>query len=577
MLTKVIIRNFKRFEAAEIDLGSPVVFVGPNNSGKTSAMQALTLWDVGLRRWMEKRAGEETPKRRSGVAINRRDLLAIPHPSARQLWRTLRVREVRRTPKGHATRNVRIDIAVEGQGATGLWKCGLEFNYANEESIYCRPLRQGKTRMPIPREAPGVNLVFLAPMSGLASIEPRIDPGAVNVRIGEGRTAEVLRNLCYRLYSEDRERWHLLVEQILQLFGARLQSPEFVAGRGEIAMKYIEEQTSYDLSMSGRGMQQTVLVLAYLYLNTGSVIMLDEPGANLEILRQKQIYRLVSDVASNTGSQIVAASHSAALLNEAVERDLVIAFAGQPHALDTGRDQVLKALTSIGFDQYCQAEQTGWVLYLEGPTDLAILRTFAQRSGNPRFIGALDRPFVKYVGNQPFQARQHFFALREALPSLRGIAILDRLYKRPDDAPGLDMFTWRRREIENYVCTRATLGTYAAASAQADEAGPLFATAERSRRTTAMNEAIAEIEGALKKLGKESPWSPDLKASDEFLKPLFADYSSRLGLPNTFSRKSFYELARYVPESEIPDEVWQKLEAIAATKEAADNNQADGK
>lgn len=573
MLTKLTVRNFKRFEAAEIDLGSPVVFVGPNNSGKTSAMQALSLWDVGLRRWIEKRSGEETPRKRSGVAISRRDLLAIPHPSARQLWRTLRVREVRRTPEGHSTKNIRIDIAVEGQGAMGLWKCGLEFDYANEESIYCRPLRQGETQMPIPREAPGMNVVFLPPMSGLASIEPRFDPGAVNVRIGEGRTAEVLRNLCYRLYTEDRERWQLLIEQIHQLFGAHLQSPEFIAGRGEIAMKYSEEQFSYDLSMSGRGMQQTLLVLAYLYLNRGSVIMLDEPGANLEILRQKQIFRLVSDVAADTGSQIVAASHSVTLLNEAAERDLVIAFTGQPHALDTGRDQVIKALTSIGFDQYYQAEQTGWVLYLEGPSDLAILRTFAQRSGNPRFIAALDRPFVKHVGNQPSKARRHFIALREALPSLQGIAVLDRLDKEPDHAPGLEILMWDRREIENYVCTQATLGKYAAESVRADKTGPLFAPAEKRRRTTAMNEAVAEIESALKKLGKGSPWSSDLKASDEFLKPLFADYFGRLGLPNTFSRKSFYELARYVPESEIPDEVWQKLEAIAATKEAADNGQ----
>ncbi|HVA23197.1 MAG TPA: AAA family ATPase, partial [Chloroflexota bacterium] len=47
MLTKITIRNFKRFDDVEIELGSPVVFIGPNNSGKTSALQALALWDVG--------------------------------------------------------------------------------------------------------------------------------------------------------------------------------------------------------------------------------------------------------------------------------------------------------------------------------------------------------------------------------------------------------------------------------------------------------------------------------------------------------------------------------------------------
>jgi len=50
MLTKIIVQNFKRFGNVEIELGSPVVFIGPNNSGKTSALQALALWDVGIKR-----------------------------------------------------------------------------------------------------------------------------------------------------------------------------------------------------------------------------------------------------------------------------------------------------------------------------------------------------------------------------------------------------------------------------------------------------------------------------------------------------------------------------------------------
>ncbi len=37
MLTRLTIRNFKRFDKVDIELGSPVVFIGPNNSGKRSA------------------------------------------------------------------------------------------------------------------------------------------------------------------------------------------------------------------------------------------------------------------------------------------------------------------------------------------------------------------------------------------------------------------------------------------------------------------------------------------------------------------------------------------------------------
>ena len=62
-----------------------------------------------------------------------------------------------------------------------------------------------------------------------------------------------------------------------------------------------------------------------------------------------------------------------------------------------------------------------------------------------------------------------------------------------------------------------------------------------------MHAAIDEIESALKALGKPSPWSEDIKASDEFLDPLFASYFKRLDLPNLMAKKNFHELAEYVP------------------------------
>jgi predicted ATP-dependent endonuclease of OLD family len=66
MLTRLQIRNFKRFGEVDIELGKSVVFIGPNNSGKTSALQALALWDIGLRQWNAKRGksvSRKTPRR----------------------------------------------------------------------------------------------------------------------------------------------------------------------------------------------------------------------------------------------------------------------------------------------------------------------------------------------------------------------------------------------------------------------------------------------------------------------------------------------------------------------------------
>ena len=90
MLTKLTVRNFKRFGEVEVELGNPVVFIGPNNSGKTSAMQALALWDIGLKRWNEKYSGKRTPQNRPGVTINRSP--RYPRSEAALLWRELHTR-----------------------------------------------------------------------------------------------------------------------------------------------------------------------------------------------------------------------------------------------------------------------------------------------------------------------------------------------------------------------------------------------------------------------------------------------------------------------------------------------------
>lgn len=568
MLTRATIRNFKRFDEVSFELGNPVVFIGPNNSGKTTALQALALWDLGLRRWNEKRSGQP-PEKRPGVTINRRDLIALPVPRANLLWRDLHVRDTRRiSQEKKETQNVRIEITVEGVTDGVLWQCGIEFDYANEESFYCKPLRLAggptPSRMEIPSQASSVRIAFLPPMSGLAANETRLDPGAVNVRLGEGRTAEVLRNLCYRLADADDKAWERLRSRIRNLFHVELDEPEYIAERGEIAMTYRDPSGIHlDISASGRGLQQTLLLLAHLSLNPGSALLVDEPDAHLEILRQRQIYQVLSDAAREYGSQVIMASHSEVILNEAADRDVVVAFVGKPHRIDDRGSQLLKSLKEIGFDQYYQAEQTGWVLYLEGSTDLAILRAFARVLDHPA-QAALERPFVHYVENKPAKARDHFYGLREAKPDLQGFALFDRLDLQLESNPHLQQWTLRRREIENYLCFRETLLAWTLDAAQ-NQTGPLFSTVWQEQ----MEASIQEVQAAMSVLGKGSPWSPDAKVSDDFLNPLFDHFFRALNLPNLMRKTDYHVLAQYVPKELIDPEIHEVLDQIIGVRKRA--------
>ena len=214
------------------------------------------------------------------------------------------------------------------------------------------------------------------------------------------------------------------------IVGVKLLTPKYIQERSELTMAYEEPGgTRLDLSSAGHGLHQTLLLLAYLYANPQTVLLLDEPDAHLEVLRQRQIYQLLTELAERQGSQIDAASHSEVVLNKAADRHIVIAFVGKPHRLRDHRgSQVLKALTDLGLEpEYYQAEQTGWVLYVEGATDLVILKAFAATLEHPA-AQVLAKVFVHYVStNLPQPERDHFRGLYEAKPDLVGPALLDRL------------------------------------------------------------------------------------------------------------------------------------------------------
>ncbi len=583
MLTKLTIRNFKRLKEAEIPLGQAVVFIGPNNSGKTTALQALALWEIGLRAWLAERGGKASPEKRPGVTINRRDLIALPVPAANLLWSDLHVRG---GSKDRKTQNIRMEVIVEGQTDGKPWSCGFEFDYTSNEALICRPVRQEGyadkpvneavfTKVPLALlNAEGrMRVCYLPPMSGLAAVEPKVEQGRIDVLLGEGQTAQVLRNLCHTAFRSPPPAWAEICEQMKSLFGLSLAEPEYVEQRGEIVLRYeergnTERGTTLDISSAGRGAQQTLLLLAYIAANPGAILLLDEPDAHLEILRQRQIYNKLVELTSRRGSQIIAASHSEVVLDEAAGRHTVIAFIGKPHELTGGRTgHALKALRDIGFENYYQAEQTGWVLFLEDSTDLPILRALAQKLGHEA-VGFLEKPYVCYLGtNVPQMARNHFFGLREAKPDLVGVALFDRLEKELQPHDDLIELMWRKREIENYLCKREVLLAFAASSG--DENEPLFEQALRPERVKVMEEEIAKLTNALQLFGKGSPWSDDIKATDEFLDPLFKNYSQQLGI-NLCLRKSQYAiLAEFLEKKNIDPEVVEKLDQIVRVAKRA--------
>lgn len=496
LLHYIEIENFKRFGGRErIELHHPAVLIGPNNCGKTSAIQALALWSQAVRTWYDVRK-DSSAKERTATSLNRLNIVAVPVTRTRFFWHNTHVR------KGNKDIPMVLTVGVEYQGK--VRPLAMRFRSQGDELVYCTPDDSVIGELELIRHAAGLRVELLYPMSGLDTEEPVLQPGRVDVLLGQGRTADVLRNLCLTVAQSNETDWGRVVQLMRRLFNIELGAPEETT-RGSIMLSYRQPgvKEPLDISSAGRGMLQMLLVFAYLYAHKGSVLLVDEPDAHLEILRQKQVYVLLRDIASENRSQVVMVTHSEVILDEALDNNLTLLLEGRADDL-AKKQNIRNSLKHFGAEHYVKARERGYVLYIEGGTDVDMLRGLAQKLAHPVADIWDERINSFYVQNNfPLQhtqaelerveggfgitPRDHFNGLRTLLPDLRGLAILDNdgQNRQDRDEGALQIRYWRRYEAENYFVTPELLRRYAYAHYPADD---LFA--QQTRAT--VDEALAD-------------------------------------------------------------------------------------
>lgn len=491
------LENFKRFgERQRIELDHPAVLIGPNNCGKTSAIQALALWSQAVRTWYDARR-HSAAKERTATPLNRLNIVSVPVQRTRFFWHNTHVR------KGSKDIPLIITVGVEYQGK--IQPLTMRFRNQGDELVYCAPDPEVAGDLPFIAHAAELRVELLYPMSGLDTEEPILQPGRLDVLLGQGRTADVLRNLCLSVSRESDDDWNHIVKLLKRLFHVELGKPEETT-RGSITLAYRQTNVkeALDISSAGRGMLQMLLVFAYLYSHKRSVLLVDEPDAHLEILRQKQVYVLLRDIASKNGSQVVLVTHSEQILDEALDRNLTLLLDGRADDL-AGKQQIRNSLKHFGAEHYVRARERGYVLYVEGGTDVDMLRALAERLNHRAAEIWDERINTFYVqNNYPIQdadaeldrveggfgvtPRDHFNGLRGLVPELVGLAILDNdgQNRQDRDDGSLKVRYWRRYETENYFITPDLLKNFARDRYPADD---LFAR----DAYTAIDAALAEV------------------------------------------------------------------------------------
>lgn len=559
MIRKVTLKNFKRFEDVEFDLSGHVVLAGPNNTGKTTLLQAIAAWALAYGKWRE--LNDFNP-RRNGYPWQDLERLAFSAVSLRSfdlLWR-------------NRQRNEPLEIGVQVDGAPMLT---MEFRFRAAGQMQVHPKSECSSET-VSHPAYRLQATFVPAMAGLAREEMRLaDPEAIRYLLAQGRPGEVLRNLLVTAHA-DQPAWRMLNATVYRMFGASLLPP--IPGA---PLECEFQQTSpdrvpaadlprMDIASAGSGFLQVLLVLS-LMLTQGDaqaqqVLLIDEPDAHLHLILQRTIYEELRSVAALRGAQLLVATHSEKVIESAEPRELYLMFGAPRKVSSTGEQALLmQSLGALTHSDLLEANGALGVLYAEDITDFALLDAFARVLGDEAALRLLTVQVVRKRSRAPVpdglgdvQPARHWEMLKLVSPALPAAELLDGDSKNKadesvtGDAARMQRLRWRYYEVESYLLHPAAWQRFIES-----QVGPGAAS------EAAVAAAFAEMDRVFEAAFRTRPLSPSpleerVLKTEPVSKTVIPAMLQAAGL-NQFGKSRYFEIAQCFRPDEVHPEVREKI------------------
>lgn len=435
MIERLEIRNLKRFGELVCTLPEHLVITGPNNCGKTTLLQAIAFWSEMATRWAEYNPdlSRDADGNYPGTELNLLRISSIPLADWDHLWLEKAV-------------NTPVSIRLQIDGVT----LGFELVYGSREIAHVRPTKDvSESALEQFLREPLIP-IYIPPMSGVDRQEPTYGPEVIRARLARAQAGTVLRNMLLGV-STNPDNWQELRGIIARLFGYELTFPSAGA---EILAGYCERRAapSLDYSNGAAGFLQIVMIYAAIFQRHRSVILIDEPDAHLHIYLQERLYRDLRQRSMRHGWQLIIATHSERMIREARTEDLRL-LSGKLYEIQKTQGPV--GVPRLSNSVLLEAHHKKRILYLEGETDLKILRAWAAVLEHS-LCQFLEEPFWQRNTEDKWKAVRHFEALRLNVPSVRGVELRDRNHRgegigRSERPEGLRLLVWERFEIENYL------------------------------------------------------------------------------------------------------------------------------
>jgi predicted ATPase len=560
IIRRITLKNFKRFDALDFEVPGHLVLAGPNNTGKTTLLQAISAWSFGLTKWLELGADHNPRRGFPWQDLERAQFSAVALRSFDLLWRNRRGLEA-----------LEIGLQLGGLPSPAV----LEFQFQAPGLARVRP----RADFPVMLAKIGgfdFKATFIPAIAGLNPIERRLaDREAIQDLLSQARAGEVLRNLLV-LAHQDELAWRSLNEALGRMFGIALLPPTRGAAL-ECEYKRANEDTAFDISTAGSGVLQVLLVLSLMLTQQGHVLLIDEPDAHLHLILQRTIYGELRAVAAARGSQLLIATHSEQVIDTVDPRELCLMYGVPRLVADTEEKAALiDSLGALTHGDLLAANGAHGVLYVEDYTDADILRAFARALDDKAALRLLEAQLVcKRVkaeapeGLGRLKPSEHWAMLRMVNSDLPAAELLDgdsqnKAPERVGDQTQLQRLRWERCEIESYLL----------------HPGPLRRFLEQQ-----LGEGRAEVEAGLAQLSGTLGADFDAVATShsELLSAYLKNEAvSKKLLPaimqaatlNRFPKNRFFEIALLYKPEEVHPEVLHKLSQLKVAFRVAKEAQA---
>jgi len=465
MITELTIKNFKSIANQTYTFSDFDLLVGRNNSGKSTILQALAIWQYCVDEFRRsKRSGK------TAVQVVLPNFTALPLPEFNLMWTE---KTERKYPQKNGEKKqvfILVEIILKYSKEDGTeGEFGVSLRYATPQSIYAKPI-EGWSEFRKRDAAGGLpHIVYVPPFSGLNPTEIWVDDGVVRQNVGKGQPGSVLRNLLFRVidqYETDKEgkqvrikptkieNWKIIQNKVSEWFGVTLLPPEYEKGVDiNIKAKYRNEKgTEFDIIAGGSGFHQALTLLAFYYGYEGiTTILFDEPDAHMHVNLQREILNYFRQLKT---TQFIIATHAEEFIKGVGPESIYSILKQKPERV-ASTPEIITALSDVDNMAVVRTQQDPFILYVEGEDDERILNAWA---GVLKKENILNRFYVETLGGtdkkvMKEKADRHFNGLKKIVPSVKRVVLFDydteNAYHPEPNNPAL--FEWCRKNIENYL------------------------------------------------------------------------------------------------------------------------------